>query len=118
MKVKKYTKAEWQKACDWVQAFLGLQDWDITLFYLSPPPWVDVSRPGMCRNDLAHKQADVWVNVSNCRKNDIDPFAVLFHEFIHLACDDVGMATRNKRAEFLLIRLEKAMLAAYRKGVK
>lgn len=119
MKAKKYTKAQWEQAIDWAQEFLGLQDWVFTTWHGGKPEWVvgDDDSLGSSIWARGTKRAKLWVDHAGCRACKMDPFQVLFHEILHVAFADIGLETDNPRAEFLLNCLEKAMLAAYRKGV-
>lgn len=117
MKAKKYTAAEWKRAFRWGTDFLGLEDWDFALDWRSWPPAALPDGVGHSAIARMAKRAKLWVHPDNCHKYGHHVFSVLFHEMLHVAFEDVGLPTPGEDHEFLLNRLEKAVLAAYRKGV-
>lgn len=119
MKAKQYTKAEWQRAIDWAQEFLGLEDWAFTTWHGGRPEWVRGNEDclGSSTWSRESKRAKIWVEPIGCRACKIDPFQTLFHEMLHVAFADIGLSSDTPSAEFLLNRLERALLAAYHKGI-
>ena len=120
VKAKKYTAAEWRRAMNWAQAFLGLKDWGCRLWWRTRPDWVphDDIKLACSLSFRREKQVNIWVNIPECHTQQIDPYQALFHEYLHVAFEDVEIESDSDAVEFLLCCLEKAMLAAYRKGVK
>lgn len=109
---------EWRRASDWAQKFLGLEDWSINLWTTTRPKWVQrTDALGSMRSFVRDKAADIWVNLPECTAQNEHPLQALFHEYLHIAFADVGFDAGTEHSEFLLNRLDKAILVAYRKGI-
>lgn len=116
MKAKKYTLTEWRRASDWAQKFLGLEDWSIDLWTTTRPKWAkETGALGSATWNVRYKTAEIWINSPECATQNMHPFESLFHEYLHIAFADVRLDADNEQAEFLVTRLEVALLAAYHK---
>lgn len=118
VKAKKYTKAEWKKAFEWGRYFFGLNDWywDLDWSTWPPPCKLDCQDLAFTRSIQEDKRAQTWIDVKGTLGFGLDPLQVLFHEMEHVALEDAGVESDSPPMEFLLKRLEVAVLREYRYG--
>lgn len=122
-KLKALTKAEMRRAISWGQDALGIQDWYFRPWLMDDPPdWVDDEGPlhnGSAASDRRHKRANVWVSNRRSIDGGRDPVMILFHEMLHVACEDAGIRNHgSKPVEAVLHKLERILVFAYRHNMQ
>lgn len=119
------TQAEARKATRWFQQVMGLGDWTIELSLAAgPPTWcaeADNGRsPGHSLAMPEFKRAEVWTSNERCRVEGLaDALEALFHELLHVSCDDAGLDGHGRaHGEYVIDRLADVLVWAYRRGMK
>lgn len=125
MSNRKLTKAQALRALVWAEGHLGLDGWDIELWWQSDmPEWAhddaNATDGGYFRMSVQYRFADIWINLKVCDGDpDFDRLSVLMHEMVHLAHNSCNFEAKFYRAgEFLTDRFADALAFAYRHKMK
>ena len=109
-----------EKAVEWFQAALGVEDWGVKLSVCDDPPDfagdnLESGCCGVCQSDRDAKIARIWVSPARCKRNDFEVLDVLMHELLHMAFTDAGMDSDDKPPFHAVVnRLEAVLAAAYK----
>lgn len=110
------TYADAKIASDWAQKVLGIEDWQIVLRVQDiKPAWVDDGRLlGSCVTQPEYKKAELWISNAEAVRDEKPVLATLFHEILHVAAADCGVADDGTpHLEYLWNRMADIMRNAF-----
>ena len=114
-----YPKPEFNKRYRWFLKEMRVQDWivDLVLRNDPPPDCIDLDLTdtlGACWPHESDKEATIWISPSRCVAAEENPFHVLFHELLHMICEDIGLKKDEApRTEFVWDRMSAVLEKAY-----
>jgi hypothetical protein len=116
------TQKQLEDCIRWLQNYLNLRDWQIEFHEGTrdekdlAPGWTLISH-----YDALHYQAEVWTDLNECEKNDLNPFSGLCHELIHVLVMGkcrLGSVEGDETDEAINYALQDALYLAFCRDTK
>lgn len=112
---QKVTTDQLEKCVRWCQNKLNLRDWEINLCFSQR----EEGEFGFTSIDNAWQlRADVWVAVDYCREKNVNCYAVIAHEMIHVLIGKCNIDALGDTDENIAYAFEDLLYTEYAKFAK